>query len=636
MSKWYKAEVEPPIMAKEGKFISMGLESDAMIKRVSKDMYANPISGVREIVANELTAARIAKQQGYNPEIHCSIQKEDIIIQGINSLGMTENIFKNVYCVLGRTTNNDGKTPGRFGLGRLAYTCLSDYMLLETKHRNGDSYSMLGVEGRGFQELNREPDIPYGTKISIAPSKNVAHLIHDFKYLIQMIAWNSQIPIILKPNDNTIHNNLFEYANPKEYANANTKSIYFKNDDVEFVADMSSQTQQTSFLCGIPIKYTYTPQHVTPYSGNQIRIRYINIFDELKFKSTSDRERLSSTAEKAVNDLVETEIKNYFSDRPKDLPGLLKDPRRGILYHLFPDSPLHREVRVYDEYIPQVEEIGRLFGSPILNCTIFKQAWIQPVLKRYPEARFVKDAPEIENIKDFLERKNITEKISPVRKDKYAVIHSYMGNFKYNYRTRVFSEKPVTDMMLIKLKDGDQLNRIKSFYRKFPSGYMFGYLGFTIYDDIPSLRNFEDIRAESLNHVFYTTLGELSGKELYKKLKGKTLFYSPRKAIVDHWFKDTKKIVVYCTPKEYIEFSLFITDGRFDVGTYVNHDILYGPDNMARLETYLRVKLDILRRLIRHVPKHQLAEVSYLVGQEPVPHEETCNCGKCPNKINTA
>ena len=101
--------------------IQVRLKDEAVIKYLSEGIYTSWKSAVRELFANELTAALTAKEidPNANPTIEIRIDPEEreFIIHGIDSLGITQQTFADKLIYYGRSGNKSSKKLGRFGFG---------------------------------------------------------------------------------------------------------------------------------------------------------------------------------------------------------------------------------------------------------------------------------------------------------------------------------------------------------------------------------------------------------------------------------------------------------------------------------------------------------------------------------------
>ncbi|MGA2875205.1 MAG: hypothetical protein ABSE82_06660, partial [Nitrososphaerales archaeon] len=152
--------------------IQVRLKDEAVIKYLSEGIYTSWKSAVRELFANELTAALTAREADAKPTIEITLdpEKRELTIQGIDSLGITQEIFADKLIYYGRSGNTSSKRPGMFGFGMKSFVTLGKSMRIETYAREtGERYGVVGCEGTHFKRIPEE-DLTisqYGTKVSI-------------------------------------------------------------------------------------------------------------------------------------------------------------------------------------------------------------------------------------------------------------------------------------------------------------------------------------------------------------------------------------------------------------------------------------------------------------------------------------
>ncbi len=366
--KYYKPEIrkEEPLKLQQtgwagdmpdgsaGGFISTDLEKDVVRQRISKDLYANPSSGIRELYANEARACRTAIGGGHGASIRLTVEygSRKIVLEGFGSSGMSWDTFANVFCVLGRSTNFDGRESGQFGFGRAAYMCISDIMILETHCREtGERYAVMGKAGEGFQTGLPTPDKgDFGTRVSLTAREDV-----DLGEIVRMVhacAEMSGVPteIVLDGRGRNPDNGVSEYEGAVtrktlgeisagrfrvdgDYAEAILRKPTVQDvgdDEIEVVVMASPGVgggRTVAYLCGIPIQYDY----VGKYRGH-IGLVSVNVRDERKYKPTPDRERLSDEAAGRVSERVDALIEaRVMSHGKRTLTGYLSDPSCRLL-----------------------------------------------------------------------------------------------------------------------------------------------------------------------------------------------------------------------------------------------------------------------------------------------------------------
>ena len=305
--------------------IPVQLEQDVIISRISHDLYANPQSGVRELLANEIRACQeTASEHDAKPRIEVSInhQNREFVIHGIDSKGIEQERFLEVLAVLGRSDNFDRSKPGQFGMGFASYTCLSDIVFIETFARNGDKYSVMGKGGMGFQILDKPEMTHYGTKLRMTLNKKVD--IDKITKTIEACATLHGIPTTLNVTETSgitrcvviQQRKLEDFVNTQTTTNSERKhrthhAVTLENENIAACMRFSKHGHYGTpkihtFLAGMPIEFTYTGKH-----GGIVELA-INVKREDIFPPTPDRERFteesSSLIRKELDGLVDAKI----------------------------------------------------------------------------------------------------------------------------------------------------------------------------------------------------------------------------------------------------------------------------------------------------------------------------------------
>ena len=487
-TKFYTPPILEPAKASEGRFVANRMENDVVMQRVSRDMYASESAGLREILANEITAARAARKLGAKPWIEVTVTRDRVVVWGMESLGMERRIFDDVFTVLGRSGNFDGKTPGQFGFGRAAYMTISDHMLLETRHRNGDRYTVLGVEGRGFQVDLDKPDIPFGTRVTLAPRPETH--IDSLVALAREMAGRSDILITLVTERGT---------EIPERLQLNLLGAFFRTDlpDVEFVVAPSPNLQYNSFLCGIPIDFTYRGRHPVQVA--------VDIHDERKHAPTPDRERMTQEAEEAVSELIDAEIDRRLKGFPDDINGALEHPERRLAAHL--DIMPFAVDRMHEIYTRRGREgsatLIDVAGSPMLGCQAFDRNSMRAVLAKHPNAVFVRNPPAgLTGMEELMERNGIKPLQPKKRKPQEERALVYVSGVK----TSVDPENPPADLTIVRVADPAAIRS---------HGRMSRSLGVALTaHDVKGAVPVDEFTAGARAHLFETSRGTMTGEQL--------------------------------------------------------------------------------------------------------------------------
>jgi len=157
-------------------------QSSAFFTTFASKIYKDFNSGIRELYNNEARACRTARDKfGARPRIEITIDVEErtFVLHGIDSLGISEEIFKQIIKVLGKSGNMSGNEVGMFGMGFVSYQMLTDFMTLDTWTReetNGNEhYTVFCREDLHTKKVvQKEPTLDtFGTRLEMILKPNV-------------------------------------------------------------------------------------------------------------------------------------------------------------------------------------------------------------------------------------------------------------------------------------------------------------------------------------------------------------------------------------------------------------------------------------------------------------------------------
>lgn len=334
------------LQASNNGLIPVRLEEDVVIQRISHDLYSDPKSGFRELYNNEARACRIArKRYGARPRIEVTIapSSRKLVIHGIESTGMSQKKFLTVYTVLGRSDNFDSTEVGQFGMGRGAYTCLSDIMVLETYSRETEErYAVMGKNGIGYNVLPQPADLDsYGTRITVTLRSDIN--IHNVVEYVFDVCRFSGVDTVINIEEDVKGSYDRELVKAGQYrtglesmkehvcksrANDNyhshTPMVQVEVDDSDFylygeitarkyswqsaAEEIGREERVGVFLLSTPIEASLS----LPLS-----FWVLNVKDERKYPPTADRERLTEAAEKAVRERVMAALREKLASALK-------------------------------------------------------------------------------------------------------------------------------------------------------------------------------------------------------------------------------------------------------------------------------------------------------------------------------
>ena len=325
--------------ASQDGMIKVRLEEEVIIQRVSHDLYANPKSGFREFYNNECRACRTASRvYGANPSIEVTLvpSERKLVIQGMDSLGISQDKFLQVYSVLGRSDNFDGSEVGMYGLGKASYTTLSDTVVLETFSREDNTkYAVMGKSGIAYNLLPKPNLDSHGTRVTFVLDQKIP-ILDMLDYIVDCTAfsgvdtylnlaekielpsyWRSDFPS--EKGRYTLGPKRFDEYLEQKVRNANrwhelAKYIPIRIDDEEFelhaafvvrkdynglVATEESSDEREVRLLGTPVEARID----LPFSAWVLQIK-----DERRYPPTADRERLTEQSARAIQQRVESRI----------------------------------------------------------------------------------------------------------------------------------------------------------------------------------------------------------------------------------------------------------------------------------------------------------------------------------------
>ncbi len=311
----------------ENGFIKMDVDKDVAIQRMSRDLYQHASSGFRELYANEARACRYAKKH-HNAEplilITLDPQKQKLVIEGIDSTGMTSERFKKVFTVLGHSDNFDGQEVGQFGMGRAAYTCLSDTIILETFAReSNEKYAVLGRNGLGYQIIDEPKMDTYGTKISLTLYGEINY--ESLYAMIEKVSKFSQVKTVLvlesKIQIKYGQKEAGQYVmGPVSYEQALKELEGNKEDQLRIPISLEDESLRIDGCINISKRWDGTNEIYHGYESlfetylvnvpiatkilSPLSHGILTIKDERKFQPTPDRERLKESTEEQVKTLV--------------------------------------------------------------------------------------------------------------------------------------------------------------------------------------------------------------------------------------------------------------------------------------------------------------------------------------------
>ena len=253
-----------------GETIKTQINQLSIIPILSDSIYKDPLSAIRELYANEITACKNSKLK-CNIEIKLDTNSRDLTIQGFNSIGITREVFDKILSVMGNSGNNDGKKSGMFGLGFFSHVKLSEKMIIHTYSQDEKYFSFISKSGLSFEILPlefTEKLSNYGTKLilNIKDTINLDELVTKIKEIIKFSVIKTDL-YIDEINENVkqygslkeiLKDNIDIWTNKKKYNSLSTKIYQNSTDlyDIIIFRNYPNDHQQNlpkSYLLNMPI-----------------------------------------------------------------------------------------------------------------------------------------------------------------------------------------------------------------------------------------------------------------------------------------------------------------------------------------------------------------------------------------------
>lgn len=371
------------------------VDSGLAIRRMSRDLYSNPTSAVRESLANEMTSAAIAIEgHGAAPRIRIVIDNKSrrFSVHGLDTMGCTWEAFARALAVIGVTTNADPGRAGQMGIGFYANTLLSDTIILDSHAREtGERFTAMCLGGGEWQlGLKSAPMPEYGARVSMTVRARVD--MGDLENKARKCARLSPCPVSIENADETYDPHRFcctrslaraairavdiqgfsensidsvgpptrEAVESAMFDKGTDGAVYAhgEKDGVEACIALtgkiatekdgdgrthrrrkleSSAGVSRAYLVGMPIGYT--PYEYARSTRQRPRLIMdaaaivVHVKDERMYRPTADRERFTGEAEERIRKKVDEILAEWIASVkwPATLAEHLRSPYRAAL-----------------------------------------------------------------------------------------------------------------------------------------------------------------------------------------------------------------------------------------------------------------------------------------------------------------
>ena len=302
--------------------IHIGMEIDSLIRDVAPDLYGDWKAFVREDVNNALRQVREARSNGRRgAHVHVILDavSRTVEVHDVGTEGMPVAVFRDVYTVLGRSGNLDGRESGQKGIGRFAYLGASDTKIVETYARDtSERYGFIIRGGKVFEPIPDEmlSIAEHGTRTSVCVDEG--HNFDDLPEYARRVAAAQAVPVYLTTTGFR-RNCTRQRIDGKGGRGCSCRdAVRIKTDDFEFVGcfrcqSLPNRRDKAVYLIGIPIE-----MHAHVELGAFFETTTLNVLDERKYEPITSRERLSDAAADrlavAVDEALQAEIAKIECD----------------------------------------------------------------------------------------------------------------------------------------------------------------------------------------------------------------------------------------------------------------------------------------------------------------------------------
>ena len=589
-----------------GQEIKTEINQLSIIPILSDNIYKDPLSAIRELYFNEVKACLMSKLIS-RIEIKLDTNSRDLIIQGINSIGITREIFDKILTVMGNSSNSDRSKPGMFGIGFFSHVKISEKMLVHTYTQDEKYFSFISKSGLSFEILPNEYTEKlknYGTKIimNVKDAVNLDKLISKIKEIIKLSSiktdfFVNEINLNVKQYGSLkeiLKHDIDFFTNKKKYNTVSTK-IYQNSTDLYDIILIKNYPYQeieneSIYLLNVPISFDFVKnlrENNFGYYSNSLNL-YLNVKDESLFLPHVSRDYFTKESEIKLTQLIIKDIEklneypieiNNDNNNKINLMDFINDKDRFFKYNLphikskgmnesYMDGNFTRSI------ITQFENLPQNFDY-IINGICFINYQNKKLIKQLYDFGFLcfqlqknEDPNEyftgITTIQEALKQNGIKSKIGTIKRKSIKV-------FKYDNDDKIYY-------------------KIKMKYPQSSVSYRHRNIGFTALDYVDA-SEINEIPIILKDKIFFTS----DGYKTIKELRDYELIYT--NAIFKKYISSSQKTAFITSQGDIQLISIF-----FDFKQY---------DNSNVFELYLESELinDKIKNLIEQdIVKHRNVE----------------------------
>jgi hypothetical protein len=539
-----------------GETLNVEINSMSIIPIIADKIYKDPMSSIRELYNNEVTACEKALTLDPNLEqkieIKLNTDTRELSIQGFNSLGMDSETFKNILRVMGNSGNAQGDSKGLFGIGFYSFFKISErIIIISNSLESKENFAYICKSALKFESLpneNFEKLKESGFKIIVNVKDSVR--IEDIENYVKKIVTISGIKTDLIIDGESI--NLIQYENLEDYFKSSFMnyfedpytcdySLYYEvhnNEDFDFIIgkveernNVSIPNYHKTFLVNTPIEVRANMPYNTFY--------FLNIKNERKYKPTPDRERLEKESEERLNaDLDNFDLKNFDVDKltqPKTIQEFYESPNKWFFSAIGEEGhkiDMYRDVKSMKYTNYNGNHTNRAFGDhlPVVKPTnfIISRTFRKKKFEEYENTVLAISPKSKGTLYDDFVRIGFTDISNKTRTTRSGrTTRAYQPRFTSNFRYHFSNSKEEvineTEVFVIRAKD---INEDKA---KLYHNIDYRHLEKVCF--VPSMADckaldYEDLRKYFDHELFFTNHGLLNFEQIVKVCKSKKIRYT--------------------------------------------------------------------------------------------------------------
>lgn len=246
------------------------IDTEAVFKRLARDIYEGDNAGIRETITNSITATLKAVKNDFIDQkeatVKVTLRKEGSSLKlsiRDNGIGMTMQKIRKIVSVIGVSQSRDsGELAGQFGMGFLAAFRLVGFgggfeMHTNPRYSNEGPISGFWNSG-GFTQDKKEMisdgfnEYEYGTEFSFVLKEDLEQ--SEIRNWVEKYASWSRVPVIYEEYVDGKTNFQEDYGGPKKsissYDNTQSPVVSFENEYVHAVT--SPEAEGKTILLDIP------------------------------------------------------------------------------------------------------------------------------------------------------------------------------------------------------------------------------------------------------------------------------------------------------------------------------------------------------------------------------------------------